>query len=133
MPGIEELAERFRKDRFATEIAGAEIREAGPGWALCAMPLQPFHLNANQVPMGGAVFTLADFAYAVAANGFSSKTYVTQQMAITFLAPAKGKVLLAEARSIKDGRATCLYEVRVRDELGTAVAYATVNGFAVNG
>ena len=132
MPSIEELTERFRADRFATEAAGVEIREAEPGRALCAMRLRPIHMNANHVPMGGAIFTLADFAYAVASNGFSSKIAVTRQMSITFLAPAKGKELLAEARSLKDGRTTCLYQVDVRDELGTYVAHAAVNGFVVN-
>lgn len=131
MPTLAELTARFRADRFATEAAGAEIREARPGWALCAMKLRPCHMNANNVPMGGAVFTLADFAYAVASNGFTEKIFVTQHMDITFLSPARGTELLAEARSLKDGRATCLYEVDVRDELGTYVAHATVNGFAV--
>lgn len=131
MPTVEELTARFQADRFATEVAGIEIREAEPGRALCAMTLRPCHMNANNVPMGGAIFTLADFAYAVASNGFSGKISVTQQMSITFLSPAKGKELLAEARSLKDGRTTCLYEVDVRDELGTYVAHAVVNGFAV--
>ena len=130
MPTIEELTERFKGDRFAA-LAGAEIREAEPGRALCAMPLRPCHMNANNSPMGGAVFTLADFAYAVASNGFTDKIIVSQQIAITFLAPAKGTELLAEAKCLKSGRSTCLYQVDVRDELGTYVAHATVNGFTV--
>ena len=130
MPAMEELNERFRADRFAAQ-AGVEIREAEPGRALCAMPLRPCHMNANGAPMGGAIFTLADFAYAVASNGFTDRIIVSQQVAITFLAPARGTELLAEARSLKDGRTTCLYEVDVRDELGTYVAHATVNGFTV--
>lgn len=108
-----------------------EIREAEPGRSLCAMPLRPCHMNANNTPMGGAIFTLADFAYAVASNGFTDKIIVSQQVAITFLAPAKGTELLAEAKCLKSGRTTCLYEVDVRDELGTYVAHATVNGFTV--
>ncbi|MCI9444747.1 MAG: PaaI family thioesterase [Oscillospiraceae bacterium] len=131
MPTIEELTARFQADRFATEAAGIVIREAEPGRALCAMKLRPCHMNANNVPMGGAVFTLADFAYAVASNGFTDKISVTQHVSITFLSPAKGTELLAEARSLKDGRTTCLYEVDVRDELGTYVAHAAVNGFTV--
>ena len=130
MPAMEELNERFRADRFAAQ-AGVEIREAEPGRALCAMPLRPCHMNANGAPMGGAIFTLADFAYAVASNGFTDRIIVSQQVAITFLAPARGTELLAEARSLKDGRTTCLYAVDVRDELGTYVAHATVNGFTV--
>lgn len=130
MPTIEELTERFKGDRFAA-LAGVEIREAEPGRALCAMPLRPCHMNANDSPMGGAIFTLADFAYAVASNGFTDKIIVSQQVAITFLAPARGTELLAEAKCLRSGRSTCLYQVDVRDELGTYVAHATVNGFAV--
>ena len=130
MPTIEELTKRFHEDRFAAQ-AGVEIREAEPGRALCAMPLRPCHMNANNTPMGGAIFTLADFAYAVASNGFTDKIIVSQQVAITFLAPARGTELLAEAKCLKSGRTTCLFEVDVRDELGTYVAHATVNGFTV--
>ena len=95
MPGMEELARRFQGDRFAA-LAGVEIREAEPGRAVCAMPLEDRHMNANGVPMGGAVFTLADFTYAVASNAFTEQIIVSQQVSISFLAPAKGKVLLAD-------------------------------------
>ena len=130
MPTMEELKERFRADRFAAQ-AGVEIREAEPGRALCAMPLRPCHMNANGAPMGGAIFTLEEFAYAVASNGFTDRIIVSQQVSITFLAPARGTELLAEAKCLKSGRTTCLYAVDVRDELGTYVAHATVNGFTV--
>lgn len=53
MPSIEELRARFQRDRFATELTGADIREAEPGRAVCALSLRPVHLNANGVPMGG--------------------------------------------------------------------------------
>ena len=129
MPTLEEIRERFQKDRFAVEALGAEIREAEQGRAVCVLRLLPRHRNANGAPMGGAVFTLADFAFAVAANGFSEAPVVSQQVSVTFLAPARGDELTAEARCRKAGRRTCLYEVEVRDELGTFVALAVVNGF----
>lgn len=132
MPSLEELRERFSHDLYATTLTGVEIVEAEPGRALCRVMLRPEHMNANGVPMGGAVFTLADFTYAVAANGFAQdRTYVTQNVSISFLSPARGGELLGEARRIKDGRATCLYEVDVRDELGSHVAHAVVTGFNV--
>ena len=131
MPTIEELRARFQADRFAVALTGAEIREAEAGRALCSLVLRPDHLNANGAPMGGAVFTLADFAFAVAANGFAEKIPVSQHVSMTFLSPSKGRELLAEARCLKAGRTTCLYQVDVRDELGTYVAHATVNGFTV--
>ena len=131
MSDVERLREKFHSDRFATEVLGAVIREAEPGRAVCAVMLGPQHMNANNVPMGGAVFTLADFAFAVAANGFSERTTVSQQVSITFLAPAKGRELLAEAHCLKSGRTTCLYEVELRDDLGNYVAHAAINGFTI--
>ncbi len=131
MPTLEEIRKRFSEDRFAVETTGVQILEAEPGRAVCAMEIEPRHLNANHVPQGGAVFTLGDFAFAIAANGHSETISVSQQVAITFLAPAKGKVLTAEATCLKSGRRTCLYKVEITDELGTYVAHLTVNGFTV--
>ena len=131
MPTLEELKARFQSDCFAAKVLGAEIREAEPGRALCAVRLRPEHMNANHTPMGGAIFTLADFAFAVAANGFAERVTVSQAVSITFLSPARGGELLAQARCLKAGRTTCLYEVEVTDELGTYVAQASVNGFTV--
>ncbi len=77
--------------------------------------------------MGGAIFTLADYTFAVAAN-FNAVQTVSGTSQINFLGMAKGKKLLASASLIKDGRTTCLYEVNVSDELGTKVAFVTISG-----
>lgn len=131
MPTLDELNERFHHDCFATAVVGAKILEAEPDRAVCLLPLRPAHMNANNTPMGGAIFTLADFAFAVAANGFSQRVTVSQHASITFLAPAKGSQLRAEASCLKAGRTLCLYEVRITDDLGTQVAHVTVNGFTM--
>lgn len=131
MPDLEEIRRRFKNDRFATETTGIVIDSAEPGRAVCSLTLEDRHMNDNNVPMGGAVFTLADFACAIAANGYSGRNTVSQHASITFLAPAKGKRLTAEAYSLRDGRTTALYTVDIKDELGTYVAHATVNGYVI--
>ena len=131
MPTLEELRQTFAADRFATEAAGCEIRLAEPGHAVCAMALTPVHMNAAGTPQGGAIFTLADFAFAVAANGFAERITVSLQHDITFLAPARGSVVLAEARCVKHGRTAGFFTVDVTDDLGTHVAQMTVNGFVI--
>lgn len=88
-------------------------------------------MNANNVPMGGAIFTLADFTCAVAANGYSEKMTVSQNASITFCAPARGVRLVAEASCLRSGRTTALLTVDIRDELDTYVAHATVNAYVV--
>ena len=60
MPTLDELNQRFRHDCFATAVVGASILEAEPSHAVCLLPLRPAHMNANNTPMGGAIFTLAD-------------------------------------------------------------------------
>ncbi len=129
MPTLEEIRKRFENDRYATKTTGVEIVEAEPGRAVCKLPLRPELLNANNVPMGGAIFTLADFTFAIASNGHSEAISVSQHVSVTFLAPARGKTLIAEASCIKAGRRTCLYQVTVTDDTGAQVAYMTVNGF----
>ena len=132
MPTLDQIRACFAGDRFATETTGCEIVSVEPGRAVCSMAVRPGLLNANFVPMGGAIFTLADFAFAVAANGHSTRVTVTQQVAVTFLSASRGKTLLAEARCLKAGRTTCLYTVDVTDDLGAQVAHLTINGFTTD-
>lgn len=132
MPTLDQIRACFSGDRFATETTGITIETAEPSHAVCVLPLRPELLNANGVPMGGAIFTLADFAFAVAANGHSTAVTVSQHASITFLAPARGQTLIAEAICIKAGRRTCLYQVEVKDDAGTYVAHVAVNGFTVD-
>ena len=67
MTKLEEARAFFAGDRFATEN-GAVIDEIGEHYAICSMEITPHHLNAAGRVMGGAVFMLADFAFAVASN-----------------------------------------------------------------
>ena len=131
MSALEEIRNRFKNDHFATDVTGIVIDSVQPGKAVCSITLEERHMNENNVPMGGAVFTLADFAFAIAANGYSERKTVSQNVSITFLAPAKGKRLIAEASCLREGRTTALYMADVRDELGTYVAHAVVNGYVI--
>lgn len=126
---LDEVRERFSQDRFAT-VNGAVIDAIEEGYAKCSMELNDTHRNALGAVMGGAIFTLADFAFAVASN-WNKSPQVSLNASISFLGRAKGSKLIAEARKIKEGRKTCYYEVMISDELGNQVAHMTSNGFAV--
>lgn len=126
---LDEVRERFSQDRFAT-VNGAVIDEIREGYAKCSMILNDTHRNALGAVMGGAIFTLADFAFAVASN-WNKNPQVSLNASVSFLGKAKGEQLIAEAHKIKEGRKTCYYEVMVSDEHGNQVAHMTCNGFAV--
>ncbi len=129
MKSLEEIRAFFNDDRFAVEN-GAEILEVGEGYALCRMPITARHRNARGAVMGGAVFTLADFAFAVAANHEVPST-VTLNANINFLASPKGDEMFAEARAVKVGRSSCCYRVQVKDGEGRAVAEVSTCGFVL--
>ena len=61
------LKEMLSADRFAAE-AGVELLEISPGYAKARMKVTEKHLNAGGVCQGGALFTLADLAFAAVAN-----------------------------------------------------------------
>lgn len=124
---LKEIQERFKADRFAAAM-GAEILEARPGRAKCALTLGEVHRNAAGGVMGGVVFTLADFAFAVAANCEKMGT-VSLSSQIAYLSRPKGERLIAVANRVKEGRSTCYYTVDITDELGTPVAQVTTTGF----
>ena len=60
---MEEARAYFSEDRFATEN-GITLDELDGEHAVTSMTLSPRHRNAFGGVMGGAIFTLADFAFA---------------------------------------------------------------------
>lgn len=127
MMTLEEARAFFNGDVYATELSGITIEEVGERLVRCAMPVTPMHRNAAGAVMGGAIFTLADFAFAVAAN-LDGVLTVTATASVSFVGTCKGDTLLAETHLIKDGRRSCFYEVTVTDELGNLVAVVSSNG-----
>lgn len=120
-PSLEEVRHFFKNDRFATEACGAEIVFAERGHAICEMGIQAHHYNAANAVMGGAIFTLADYALAIASNIGETPT-VSISNSIEFLNKAKGERLIAECCVDKSGKSLGFYTINVTDELGTKVA-----------
>ena len=125
---LQEVRAFFANDRFATEACGCEVLEAARGHAVCAFDIAPVHRNAQGGVMGGAIFTLADFALAVACNVGENPT-VAVSNAIEYFSQPKGSRLVATADADKSGRSLGFYTVDVADELGTRVARMTATCF----
>lgn len=126
---LEDTRRIFEGDRFAIEN-GAVIEEIGDHSATCSLTVTDSHRNAMGAVMGGVYFTLADFAFAVAANR-EAMGCVSLRSDISFLCPAKGKKLIAKAVCLKDGRSTACYRVDVTDDAGNLTAVVTVTGYHV--
>ncbi len=121
------LSEFLLNDRFARQ-AGAEILTIEPGYAKVRMEVTPDHLNATGVCQGGALFTLADLAFAAVANSYGQIT-LSLSANITFLKAASNGWLYAEAREVHHHNRIPYIEVRIAQEDGTLIAIMTSSGY----
>ena len=121
------LSEFLLNDRFARR-AGAEILTLEPGYAKVRMKVTPEHLNAAGVCQGGALFTLADLAFAAVANSYTQIT-LSLSANITFLKAVSEGWLLAEAREVYHHNRIPYIEVHITQEDGTLVAIMTSSGY----
>ena len=124
---LEEVRAFFAQDTFAT-ANGITVEEWSPDGAVCAMTLRDDHRNAVGGVMGGVIYTIADFAFAVAANTDHNPTLAITAN-ISFLTTVKGTRLIARSRRIKSGRTTSVYEVSVSDDTGREIALFTGTGY----
>ncbi|MHB9094750.1 MAG: PaaI family thioesterase [Eubacteriales bacterium] len=124
MDSVERAVQRItRNDRFA-RMAGIEVNEVRLGYARVTMKVEDKHLNSVDITHGGAVFTLADMAFALASNSHGQVS-LALNMSINFLkATELGAVLTAEATEDKLTNRTGLYRLTVTDETGDMVALA---------
>jgi acyl-CoA thioesterase len=108
------IADFFEADRFAREN-GMRIVEVRPGFSRAAMTVEPRHLNAVGILQGGAVFTLADLAFALACNSHGVVA-VGCQADITYFRAVQSGELTATAEEVSRTRRLSTCVVRVTDE-----------------
>lgn len=110
----------FEKDLFARH-SGIELLEVTPGGARARMTLQPFHQNGLGIAHGGAIFTLADFAFAAASNSHGTVA-VAISASISIVKAAREGTLWAEAREVARSFKVATYAIEVRNDAGELVA-----------
>ena len=117
---MEAIKDFFKRDQYA-RLSGIELVSAEPGHAIARMPVKAHHLNAIGGVQGGAIFTLADFAFAVASNT-RGNVAVAINVSITFMKTVSTGVLQAEAREISHNPKLGTYTVNVTDDHNTLIA-----------
>jgi acyl-CoA thioesterase len=115
------VRERVAGDPYAAWL-GIELLELSPGYCRAALRLGPHLTNFHGTPHGGAIFSLADYAFSGACNRHGEPA-VALSVTIQFLAAAApGARLTAEAREARQGRRAGFYAMTVTDDRGTVVA-----------
>jgi len=117
---MEKLKKFFERDQFA-KLAGIELLELQPGHATARMTLRPTHWNGLEMAHGGAIFTLADFVFAVASNSHGTVA-VAINVSISFLKAASTGTLTAVGREVSRNFKLGSYLVEVKNEQGDLIA-----------
>ena len=109
-------------DRFC-RYNGMRIDVLRLGYAEAVMDITENSLNGLGIAQGGSIFTLADLAFAGAANSHGLNSN------INFIRPGVGRQLRAKATEVSRGRRTCVYRVEVFNDDGKIVAHGSSTGF----
>ncbi len=117
----------LENDHFAA-YNGMKLITMELGYALAEMEIKDYHLNGAGIVQGGAIFTLADFAFAAASNAAGILT-VGILASISYFKPPKGKHITAEATEITSSKKLCTVSVDVFDEDKTLIARFTGTGY----
>ncbi|KGK81083.1 thioesterase [Desulfosporosinus sp. HMP52] len=122
-----DLMELMKNDRFAAYV-GIEIIKVEPGYAITQMEISDKHLNGVDIIQGGVIFTLADFAFAAAANATGNVT-VAINSNISYFMASKGKSLIAEAKELSSSKNIANYNVDVFNEHRDHIARLSITGY----
>ena len=111
------------KDEFAKHLK-IDVILAGKDRAKVKLTVQPHFMNGAGLVHGGVIFTLADYAFALAANA-GEDAALGVNTNINFVKAARpGDELFAEARLISRSRKLGTYQVDVTNQDGIILASA---------
>jgi acyl-CoA thioesterase len=115
-----EVLNNFAGSAFARKL-GIRLTAVAAGSATAELTISPDLLNIFGMAHGGAIFTLADVAFASAAN--TRGPTVAMQVSINFIHAAKlNSLLRATAVEERVTRKTGIYSITVEDEQGEVIA-----------
>ncbi len=114
------IREFLKNDRFAAHC-GIELLEVSTGYAKTSMRIEDRHLNGVDVVHGGAIFTLADLAFAAASNSHGTVA-VAINAGIWYVKAATEGVLTAEAREVSLTPKLATYSIQITNDDGEIIA-----------
>jgi acyl-CoA thioesterase len=117
---MEEIKNFFKKDNFIVDV-GIELLEVSPGYAKAKLEIEERHLNALKTVQGGALFTLADLAFAAAINAHGNAAVVINAH-MSFIKAATEGTLIAEAKETSISAKIATYNVDITDDNGDVIA-----------
>ena len=116
----DKMIKYFKKDKYAA-LTGIELLEVSPGYAKAKLKISEKHLNSMGTVHGGAIFTLADFVFAVASNSYGTIAMAINANISFYKAIIEG-TLIAEAKEISFHKKLASYNIKITSERNELIA-----------
>lgn len=120
MPDENYIQQFCENDAFAQYI-GIELLEASEGKAKARLKITGNHLNGLNTVHGGAIFALADFVFAAAANAYGTIAMAIN-VNISYIKAMNEGTLIAEARETSLNPKLGTYSIHVTNDEGELIA-----------
>ena len=124
-----QLMQLTKKNTGFINHVGLKVTDVGEGYAKGELELEPVHGNPIGSVHGGVLFTLSDNVAGIAAT---TRGYIvtTMNASIHYINPAiRSSILFAEAKEVKSGKRTAVYDVDITDDLGVHISTARFSFF----
>jgi acyl-CoA thioesterase len=121
------LLERIRQSSPFWALLGLELDDIRKGWAKVRLPFDRKLVHPLGIAHGGAIFSAADSAVAMALIGMldRSESMTTIEMKINYIRAFEEGEIVAEARIVHKGKTTAVGEVEIKDDKNRLVAAAS--------
>lgn len=129
---IEKVRKLMEKDRYAAETTGAVIESIDDdGRVTVRLDINEGHFNSAGRVMGGAIYTIADYAFA--STVYANECYSTAiNCSMEYLSAGRGSYLTARGYLDKAGRNVIFGGADVFDETGRMIARMSVQSFRMD-
>ena len=117
-----ETQSRIENDPYCDRL-GIDVVSVEPGRACAELSVEASHCNFHGAPHGGAIYSLADAAFAAASNA-AGRTAVALETNISYLDTVDvGTTLTATAENDHSTTRTGTYDVRVEGDAGVIAIF----------
>ena len=121
------LEQILKNDRFAFHN-DIRLISIGNGEAIAELTVSEKHLNGVDIIHGGAIFALADFAFAAASNSHG-RIAVAADANIKFFKGVSSGKLIAKAKELNSGKTLSSYTVDIADDNDIKIAFFSGTAF----
>jgi acyl-CoA thioesterase len=127
------VATKMMEDTKFENTLGISLVDVEEGFAKMKMEVKEMMLNGHGTCQGGAIFSFADAAFAIACNSRNVAT-VAGACDISFVKPAfKGDILIATATEKYLKGRSGIYDIVVTNQKFESIAFFTGKSVAIKG